>query len=212
MKPVIDYSLYLVTDEDCLQGRALLSCVEEALAAGVTLVQYRAKSKDGGAMYTEAVQLKALCDQYSVPLIINDRLDIAQAVGAAGVHLGQDDLPCTVARKILGNAYVIGVSAHNPAEALQAVRDGADYLGCGAVYVTSTKHDVAKLGVANLRAIRQAVSVPIVGIGGINLANYAEVLATGADGAAIVSGILAQEDIMQTVKRLHDVALKFKNK
>lgn len=212
MKPVIDYSLYLVTDEACLQGRGLLSCVEEALAAGVTLVQYRAKAKDGGAMYTEAVQLKALCDKYSVPLIINDRLDIAQAVGAAGVHFGQDDLPCTVARKILGNAYVIGVSAHNPAEALQAVRDGADYLGCGAVYGTSTKHDVAKLGVANLRAIRQAVSVPIVGIGGINLANYAEVLATGADGAAIVSGILAQADITQTVKRLHDVALEFKSK
>lgn len=201
MKPKIDYSIYLVTDEACLHGRPLPDCIEEALAAGVTLVQYRAKDADGGRMYAEACALKKLCDKYNVPLIINDRLDIAQAVGAAGVHLGQDDLPCSVARKILGDDYVIGVSAHNSAEAELAVRDGADYLGCGAVFGTATKHDVAKLGLANLRAIREAVDIPMVGIGGINADNYAEVLATGANGAAIVSGILAQADIAATVKR-----------
>lgn len=209
MKPAIDYSIYLVTDENCLKGRTLLTCVEQALAGGVTLVQYRAKNADGGTMYKEALQLKVLCDKYHVPLIINDRLDIAQAIGAAGVHLGQDDLPCAVARQILGDAYIIGVSAHNPAEALQAEHDGADYLGCGAVYGTATKHDVAKLGIANLCAIRAAVKIPIVGIGGINLGNYAEVLSTGADGAAIVSGILAQNDIVQTVREL--TRLKIKN-
>lgn len=202
MKPVIDYSIYLVTDENCLRGRLLLACVEEALAGGVTLVQYRAKNADSRVMYDEAVKLKALCDKYSVPLIINDRLDIAQAVGAAGVHLGQDDLPCAVARQILGADYVIGVSAHNPAEAVQAAAAGADYLGCGAVFGTATKQDVAKLGLANLRAIREAVTLPMVGIGGINVDNFAEVLATGADGAAIVSGILAQDDIEVTVQRL----------
>lgn len=210
MKPVIDYSIYLVTDENCLKGRPLLACVEEALAGGVTLVQYRDKDKDSRAMYKEAVQLKALCDKYKVSLIINDRLDIAQAVGAAGVHLGQEDLPCAVARKILGDDYVIGVSAHNPEEAVQAAAAGADYLGCGAVFGTATKQDVAKLGLANLRAIREAVTLPMVGIGGINVANYAEVLATGADGAAIVSGILAQDDIMATVQRLKDIAQQAK--
>lgn len=202
MKPSIDYSIYLVTDEACLHGRPLLKCVEEALAAGVTLVQYRAKAADGGVLYAEACRLKELCDKYSVPLIINDRLDIALAVGAAGVHLGQDDLPCAVARRLLGEDFIIGVSAHNPAEAVQAVSEGADYLGCGAVFGTATKHDVAKLGLENLRAIRKAVAVPMVGIGGITADNYAEVLATGADGAAIVSGILAQDDIGAVVKKL----------
>lgn len=202
MKPAIDYSIYLVTDEACLHGRPLLECVKEALAAGVTLVQYRAKAADGGVLYAEACRLKELCDKYNVPLIINDRLDIALAVGAAGVHLGQDDLPCAVARRLLGEDYIIGVSAHNPAEAVQAVREGADYLGCGAVFGTATKHDVAKLGLENLRAIRKAVAVPMVGIGGITADNYAEVLATGADGAAIVSGILAQDDIGAVVKKL----------
>lgn len=202
MKPAIDYSIYLVTDEACLHGRPLLKCVEEALAAGVTLVQYRAKAADGGVLYAEACKLKELCDKYSVPLIINDRLDIVLAVGAAGVHLGQDDLPCAVARRLLGEDYIIGVSAHNPAEAVKAVSEGADYLGCGAVFGTATKHDVAKLGLENLRAIRKAVAVPMVGIGGITADNYAEVLATGADGAAIVSGILAQDDIGAVVKKL----------
>lgn len=208
MKPVIDYSIYLVTDEACLHGRPLLECVEEALAAGVTLVQYRAKAADGGVLYAEACKLKELCDKYGVPLIINDRLDIALAVGAAGVHLGQDDLPCAVARRLLGEDFIIGVSAHNQAEAVQAVSEGADYLGCGAVFGTATKHDVAKLGLENLRAIRKAVAVPMVGIGGITADNYAEVLATGANGAAIVSGILAQEDIGAAVKKL--VAIKQK--
>lgn len=208
MKPAIDYSIYLVTDEACLHGRPLLKCVEEALAAGVTLVQYRAKAADGGVLYAEACRLKELCDKYNVPLIINDRLDIALAVGAAGVHLGQDDLPCAVARRLLGEDFIIGVSAHNPAEAVQAVSEGADYLGCGAVFGTATKHDVAKLGLENLRAIRKAVAVPMVGIGGITADNYAEVLATGANGAAIVSGILAQEDIGAAVKKL--VAIKQK--
>ena len=202
MKPVVDYSIYLVTDEACLHGRPLLECVEEALAAGVTLVQYRAKAADGGVLYAEACKLKELCDKYNVPLIINDRLDIALAVGAAGVHLGQDDLPCAVARRLLGEDFIIGVSAHNPAEAVQAVSEGADYLGCGAVFGTATKHDVAKLGLENLRAIRKSVAVPMVGIGGITADNYAEVLATGADGAAIVSGILAQDDIGAAVKKL----------
>ena len=209
MKPVIDYSIYLVTDEACLHGRPLLECVEEALAAGVTLVQYRAKAADGGVLYAEACKLKELCDKYNVPLIINDRLDIAMAVGAAGVHLGQDDLPCAAARKILGEDYLIGVSAHNPAEAKAALQSGADYLGCGAVFGTATKADVKKLGTEGLAAICKAKGLPVVGIGGVTADNYREVRAAGADGAAIVSGILAQPDIRATVRAIARVSQEF---
>lgn len=204
-KSQIDYSLYLLTDDACLQGRSLLACVEQALESGVTLLQYRSKYKDGGAMYWEALALKELCDRYGVPLIINDRVDVAMAVGAAGVHVGQDDLPCAVVRQLAGPDFVIGVSAHNPEEARQAVADGADYLGCGAVFGTGTKAGVAKLGLAKLRSIREAVSLPIVGIGGVKADNYGDVLATGANGAAIISGILAAEDIRAEVAKFKQV-------
>lgn len=200
-KKRIDYSIYLLTDDECLKGRPLLPSVEEALQGGVTLVQYRSKFKDGGPMYEEALALKALCDSYDVPLIINDRVDVALAVGAAGVHVGQDDLPCAVVRALTGADFVIGVSAHNPEEARHAIAAGADYLGCGAVFGTATKPGVAKLGLANLRAIRRVATKPMVGIGGVKADNYGEVLATGADGAAIISGILGADDIKTEVAK-----------
>ena len=209
MKAQPDYSIYLVTDDGCLQGRALIDCVREALEGGVTLVQYRAKTASSAEMYAEALQLKALCDSFKVPLIINDRLDIAMAVGAAGVHLGQDDLPCAAARKILGEDYLIGVSAHNPAEAKAALQSGADYLGCGAVFGTATKADVKKLGTEGLTAICREKGLPVVGIGGVTADNYREVRAAGADGAAIVSGILAQPDIRATVRAIARVSQEF---
>lgn len=209
MKAQPDYSIYLVTDDACLQGRALIDCVREAFEGGVTLVQYRAKTASSAEMYAEALQLKALCDSFNVPLIINDRLDIAMAVGAAGVHLGQDDLPCAAARKILGEDYIIGVSAHNPAEAKAALQSGADYLGCGAVFGTATKADVKKLGTEGLTAICREKGLPVVGIGGVTADNYREVRAAGADGAAIVSGILAQPDIRTTVRAIARVSQKF---
>lgn len=209
MKAQPDYSIYLVTDDGCLQGRELLDCVREALEGGVTLVQYRAKTASSAEMYAEALQLKALCDSFNVPLIINDRLDIAMAVGAAGVHLGQDDLPCAAARKILGEDYVIGVSAHNPAEAKAALQSGADYLGCGAVFGTATKADVKKLSTEGLTAICREKGLPVVGIGGVTVDNYREVRAAGADGAAIVSGILAQPDISATVRAIAKVSQEF---
>lgn len=209
MKAQPDYSIYLVTDDGCLQGRELIDCVREALEGGVTLVQYRAKTASSAEMYAEALQLKALCDSFNVPLIINDRLDIAMAVGAAGVHLGQDDLPCAAARKLLGEDYIIGVSAHNPAEAKTALQSGADYLGCGAVFGTATKADVKKLGTDGLAAICREKGLPIVGIGGVTADNYREVRAAGADGAAIVSGILAQPDIRATVEAIARVSQEF---
>ena len=209
MKAQPDYSIYLVTDDGCLQGRTLIDCVREALEGGVTLVQYRAKTASSAEMYAEALQLKALCDSFNVPLIINDRLDIAMAVGAAGVHLGQDDLPCAAARKLLGEDYIIGVSAHNPAEAKAALQSGADYLGCGAVFGTATKADVKKLGTDGLAAICKAKGLPVVGIGGVTADNYREVRAAGADGAAIVSGILAQPDIRATVRAIAKISQEF---
>lgn len=206
----IDYSVYLVTDASFLHDRDFAKCIEAALQGGVTLLQYRDKDADSRTMFERALLLKKLCVAYKVPLLINDRLDIAQAVQADGVHLGQSDLPVAVARKILGKQAVIGASVHNAAEAKQAIADGADYLGCGAVFGTTTKNDAGYLGLAGLQTIRQAVTVPIVGIGGVNCGNFEQVLQTGVQGAAIISGILAADDIAAEVGKFTAIAAQYK--
>ena len=197
--------LYLVTDEACLQSAKLLDAVEEALQAGVTLVQYRDKKGLGKEMLQKAVALRILCHRYHIPLIVNDRLDVALLSGADGVHLGQDDLPVAEARKLTGPDFIIGATAHNVQEALAAQAAGADYLGCGAVFATETKHDTVPLGLEGLRAIRKAVHIPIAGIAGVTAKNYGQVLATGADGAAVVSAILGAADITKAVKAFLEV-------
>ena len=189
MKPVIDYSIYLVTDTVYFKDDSIYKKLEAALSAGVTLLQYRDR----------------------VPLIINDRADIAFAVKAAGVHLGQGDLPPFIARRMLGSDAVIGVSAHNADEALKAEADTADYLGCGAVYATATKKDTSVIGTEGLSKISEATKLPFVGIGGITLENYKAVLQAGANGAAIVSAILGADDICQTVRQLKNMALEAKS-
>ena len=176
MKQKIDYSVYLVTDTGLLQGRDFAACIEAALKGGVTLLQYRDKDADSRTLFERALLLKKLCTVYKVPLLINDRLDIALAVQADGVHVGQSDLPVAVVRRLLGGQAVIGASAHNAEEARQALADGADYLGCGAVFGTTTKTDAGYLGLEGLQSIRQATAAPIVGIGGINSANFGQVL------------------------------------
>ena len=214
--------LYLVTDENCLPpGRNLFDAVEEALQAGVTLVQYREKNGLGKGMLEKARKLIALCHKYNVPLLVNDRLDIALLSGADGVHLGQDDIPVAEARrmsdlffvnsamsrqsnttnKLTGNSFIIGATAHNVQEALAAEAAGADYLGCGAVFATSTKKDTVPLGLEGLKAIRKAVHIPITGIAGITPDNYRQVLETGADGAAVVSAILGAVSVRGEVNR-----------
>lgn len=199
----IDYSCYLVTDESCLNGKDLCEAVREALEGGVTMVQYRAKDADGRIMYEMGKKLKAVCDEFSVPLIINDRVDVALAVGAAGVHLGQSDLPCKVARELVKSyGFIIGVSAHNLEEANQALMDGAKYLGCGAVFGSNTKTDAGYLGLDGLKAICDDVYLPVVGIGGVNESNYADVIKAGASGAAIVSGILGAASIKEAAERI----------
>lgn len=209
MKPVIDYSIYLVTDTVYFKDDSIYNKLEAALSAGVTLLQYRDKSAETRILYERALKVKALCDKYNVPLIINDRADIAFAVQAAGVHLGQGDLPPLIARRMLGSDAVIGVSAHNADEALKA--DTADYLGCGAVYATATKKDTSVIGTEGLKKIRAATKLPFVGIGGITLENYKAVLQAGADGAAIVSAILGADDICQTVRQLKNMSLEAKS-
>ncbi|MEG0798482.1 MAG: thiamine phosphate synthase [Acidaminococcaceae bacterium] len=194
-----------MTDHECLGSRDFLTSIELALRGGATLVQLREKNTEGKLFWERAVAIKRLCDRYQVPLIINDRVDIALALGAAGVHLGQGDLPVAVARKLLGAQAIIGVSAHNVSEALLAREQGADYLGVGAVFPTTSKANTTDVGLERLVAIRQVTTLPLVGIGGITLSNYAQVLATGANGAAIISGILGTEAIEQTVQKLQQL-------
>ena len=196
----LNLRLYLVTDEYCLPpGRNLFDALEEALQAGVTLVQYREKNGPGKGMLEKARKLIALCHKYNVPLLVNDRLDIALLSGADGVHLGQDDIPVAEARRLAGENFLIGATAHNVEEALAAEAAGADYLGCGAVFATKTKKDTVPLGLDGLRAIIKAVHIPVVGIAGVTLQNYKQVLSTGANGAAVISAILGADDITAVV-------------
>lgn len=202
MKNNIDLSLYLVTDRKCLKNKDLNSAIEEAILGGVTLVQLREKSSDSLELFNIAKEVKKITDKHNIPLIIDDRIDIAMAVDAAGVHLGQEDIPCNVARKILGSDKIIGVSAHNIKEALKAQNDGADYLGCGSVFNTSTKNNVTSLKIQELRKIKEKVNIPVVAIGGINEKNVLELRGTGIDGIAIVSAILGKDNIKKAAEEL----------
>lgn len=191
----VDYTLYLVTDRGILRGRDLLRAVEEAIRGGVTILQLREKEASSREFYELALKMKELARSCGVPLIINDRLDIALAVDADGLHIGQEDLPARVAKKLLGPGKILGVSVSCVEEALQAVSDGADYLGAGAVYPTGSKEVTTPLlGAAGLKMIRERVDIPVVGIGGIGPANVAEVRKTGVQGIAVISAILGEQD------------------
>ena len=206
-----DYRLYLVTDRNCLQQQTLEQAVEQAILGGVTLVQLREKAIASKAFYERALRIKAICHRYNVPLLINDRVDIALAVEADGVHIGQSDLPCGVVRQILGKDKIIGVSARTVQQAIQAQADGADYLGVGAMFATSTKQDAQTVTIASLTQIRQAVTLPIVAIGGINhttlpaLQQALQAADTSIDGVAVVSAILGQKDVKLASQQLKEM-------
>lgn len=204
----IDYSTYLVTDTDMCPREKLEEVVGEAIRGGVTLVQLREKEISTRDFYNEAVALKELCSKNNVPLIINDRLDIALAVDADGIHIGQSDMPISVVRQIFGDDKIIGLSAGSVAQAEEAVRDGADYLGVGAVFHTATKKDASDVGIEILKKVRSAVDIPIVGIGGINSDNIEKLYGAGIDGVAVVSCIMASDDPYSAAKQL---AEKVKN-
>ncbi|ABY33624.1 MAG TPA: thiamine phosphate synthase [Chloroflexus aurantiacus] len=199
---IVDWRLYVVTDAGLSRGRSHRAVIEAAIVGGATVVQYREKHASTRQMIEEALELRDLTRRAGVPLIVNDRVDVALAVDADGVHVGQDDMPVALARRLIGNK-LLGVSAHNLSEALQAVRDGADYLGVGPIFATTTKPDAAApIGLDGLRAIRQHVSIPIVAIGGINQANAADVMRAGADGIAVVSAVVAADDVTAAARQL----------
>ncbi len=194
--------LYAVTDRSWLNGQTLYEQVEQALKGGVTLVQLREKGLGAEQFLQEARQIQQLCRRFGVPLIINDSIEVALAVDADGVHLGQDDANAAQARQLLGKDKIIGVSAHNVQEALQAVQDGADYLGSGAVFGSGTKTNVSTLPMQTLREICSAVPIPVVAIGGITEQNLQQLSGSGIAGAAVVSAIFAQENIEEAAIRL----------
>lgn len=199
----VDYKLYLVTDRGILKGRDLFKAVEEAIKGGVTLVQLREKDISTLDFYNIAVKMKVLTKHYNVPLIINDRLDIAISADADGLHIGQSDLPLDVARKHLGNGKILGYSVSSIDEAVYGEKNGADYLGAGPVYPTGSKLDaVSPIGTDNLERIAKSVSIPVVGIGGIGISNLSGVKAAGAKGISLISAILGKDDIQGASREL----------
>lgn len=204
----IDYTLYLCTDSGLMSCATVEESVEKAVLGGCSIVQLREKTASSLELFQLAQRVKRVTDKYGVPLIINDRLDICQAVDAAGVHLGQSDLPCAEARRILGADKIIGVSAATPEEAAKAQSDGADYLGVGAVFPTSTKTNTRKVTPEIIRSIRRAVEIPFVVIGGVNADNIQQLYGLGINGAAVISAVVAQPDITAAAQKMRRAAEK----
>ncbi len=195
--------LYAVTDRSWLNGRTLAEQVSEAIDGGATIIQLREKTLSEAEFLLQAKELALLCHSKNVPLIINDNVEIALASGADGVHVGQDDLACEKARALLGPDKIIGVSAHNPEEALAAYKQGADYLGCGAVFGSATKTDAHPITGETLQAVTAAVPIPVVAIGGITRENLNQLNGCGLAGAAVISAIFAQPDIKAAAEELY---------
>ncbi|NMA75007.1 MAG: thiamine phosphate synthase [Bacteroidales bacterium] len=206
-----DLSLYLVTDRDLALNRPLIDVVEQAVKGGVTMVQLREKNCSSKAFYNEAKQLKKLLSSYNIPLIINDRLDIALAVDTDGLHIGQHDLPYPIARKLLGKNKIIGLSVENLQDIEESNNWDVDYIGLSPVFNTSTKTDTAKaLGLDGVKELTSLTTHPSVGIGGINLSNASEIIQAGADGIAVVSAIMSHPNPLQAARELRTIILNEK--
>lgn len=197
-----DLLLYAVTDRSWLRNQTLYEQVEEALQGGATFIQLREKKLGYDEFLEEAKQIQKLCKEYKVPFVINDNVEIAKQIGADGVHVGQDDMESGKVRTLLGEDKIIGVSAHNVEEALLAQANGADYLGVGAVFNTTSKDDVSTLNHDVLKEICKAVSIPVIAIGGINEENVDKLAGTGICGVAVISAIFAKDDIKEATKSL----------
>lgn len=198
--------LYAVTDRSYLEGRTLYSQVEQALKGGVTLLQLREKNLPKEVFLQEAIEINELCQSYHVPLIINDNVEIALKSGADGVHVGQEDMDVEAARRILGPDKIIGASARTLEQAQKAQNEGADYLGCGAVFSTGTKKDAKALDHGVLKEICASVDIPVVAIGGITKENARQLSGCGMAGLAVVSGIFAQKDVKAAAEELREIA------
>lgn len=194
--------LYAVTDRAWVGRQTLCEQVEAALKGGCTCVQLREKELSDAEFLEEAIKIHELCKHYGVPFIVNDNVDIAVKCHAEGIHVGQDDMKASCVRERVGDDMIIGVSAHTVEEAVEAVKNGADYLGAGAVFGSSTKLNAGAMKKETLRSICKAVDVPVVAIGGINGKNLKELSHTGIDGVALVSAIFAADDIENTCRAL----------
>lgn len=198
--------LYAITDSGMLKnGITLNEAVENAITGGAAIVQLREKNLPEDEIVKRAIELKEVCHRHSVPLIINDSAETACKAGADGVHLGLDDGDIAAARKLLGERAIIGATAHNLDEAMAAQEKGADYIGCGALFPTSTKNNTVPLSIEELERICRTVDIPVVAIGGITPENITKLKNTGIAGAAVVSALFAQEDIRQAAERLKNI-------
>ncbi|MGN1458089.1 MAG: thiamine phosphate synthase [Acutalibacteraceae bacterium] len=204
--------LYAVTDRMWTGKRTLYEQIEDALKGGITCLQLREKNLDEEEFLEEALKIKSLCNSYSVPLIINDNVDIALKSGADGIHVGQHDMQAENVRKLVGENMIIGVSARTVEQAVLAEKDGADYLGVGAVFNTSTKTDASSVSFQTVSEICKAVSIPVVAIGGISSENILQLSGLGIDGVALVSAIFSAENIEQECKKLRSLSDKMINR
>lgn len=205
--------LYAVTDRAWLNGQSLSLQVEQALKGGVTCIQLREKELSHNEFLNEALEIKQLCKNYNVPFIINDDVEIAVKCSADGIHVGQSDMDAYDVRSKIGSDMILGVSVHSVSEALTAQEKGADYLGVGAMFSTSTKLDANDVSFETLGDICKSVSIPVVAIGGIQKHNIKALSGTGIDGVALISAIFASEDIeneCQTLKKLTEETVSFK--
>lgn len=212
-KEELDCSLYAVTTDVPEMARDHVQLASQAILGGATVIQYREKEKPFREMLKTAIKIKQLTDRSGIPLIINDRLDVTQAVAASGVHLGQDDTPLKVAREILGKAAIIGVTVNNLKQALEAQEESANYLGVSPIFETPSKSDAgAPIGCKTLRRIRDEVRIPLVAIGGITRDNVGQVIEAGADGVAVISAVAKAPDPRKATANLLDRIKNAKNK
>lgn len=201
----MDWTLYVITDAKLSRGRSHLEVAHLAIEGGASILQFREKEMTTRELVETARRLKELTNQNDVPFIVNDRLDVALAVDADGVHVGQDDMPAALARQLIGPHKILGVSASTAEEALQAERDGADYVSASPVFTTPTKPDAPPpTGLEGLKAIVEAVNLPVIAIGGINQENAREVMEAGAQGVAVVSAVVSALDIVAAARRLRE--------
>lgn len=190
----LDLSLYLVTDKRNKTDEEFLEIIEEAIKGGTTVVQIREKEGETLDFYNLALKVKEITSKYNVPLIVNDRIDVALAIKSEGVHIGQTDMPADVARSLIGDEMILGVSASTVKEARKAEKDGADYIGTGAVFPTATKDDAPSITKDDLKEVTGSINIPTVAIGGITLENASELAGTGISGISVVSAIMNSED------------------
>ena len=199
--------LYAVTDRSWLNGKTLSGEVEEAIIGGATFIQLREKNLDSDDFLNEAIKIRRICNKYKVPFVIDDNVEIAIKSGADGVHLGQNDMNISQARALLGKNKIIGATARTSEQAVRAEQEGADYIGSGAVFATSTKSDTVPLSYENLCKICRSVSIPVVAIGGINTGNVKYLTGSGISGIAVVSGIFKSDNVRESAGTLKEMII-----